>query len=176
MNYPALSHLQDHRDRFAGLAADSLAWTCRLIFPVFAVLIGLAPQVTEYVYGAKWLPAVPTLVILSLSMAVSCVAGVLLPALYSLGRERAGTTIALGWTALTWIIAGALAVAGLDFNSIAWGYLAASIVALVFIVYVLRDLGLGNLLGPLPLPTLTAIGTGWPYGSLAPVSFTTCSL
>jgi O-antigen/teichoic acid export membrane protein len=156
VNYPALSHLQHERDRFDSLAAESLAWTCRLVFPAFAVLIGLAPQITEHVYGEKWLPAVPALVLLSFSMALSCVAGVLLPALYSLGRERTGTTIALGWTALTWLIAGVLAFAGFDFNSIAWGYLMASAIALVCTLYALRDLGVAGLLVPLVLPALTA--------------------
>ena len=160
VNYPALAHLQEQREAFARLSATSLKWTCKLLFPVFAVLVGLAPQVTEYVYGAKWLPAAGTLALFSASMALSAAAGVLLPALYSLGRASVGTALSLGWVALTWALAGAFALAGVEFDAAAWAYLVASGVALVAVMYAVRHLGLASLLGAMAVPAASGLALG----------------
>jgi O-antigen/teichoic acid export membrane protein len=164
--YPALAHLQHSSGEFARLAADTLGWTCRLTFPVFAVLIGLAPQVTEYVYGEQWLPAVSTLVLLAASMALGVPVSVLVPALYSLGRGRAGMAVSLGWTALTWVAAGAFATAGMGYDALAAGYVVGSAGALGAVLYALRDIGAGPLLRAMALPTATGAVAGLAaYGS-----------
>ncbi|HET9494095.1 MAG TPA: oligosaccharide flippase family protein [Chloroflexia bacterium] len=158
--YPALAHLQHVGDEFARLAADTLAWACRLTFPVFAVLIGLAPQVTEHIYGEQWIPAVGTLVLLSAAMAVGVPVNVLVPALYSLGRGRAGMALSLGWTALTWVAAGAFAAAGMGYDALAAGYVVGSAVALAAVLYALRDIGPARLLRAMALPTATGAAAG----------------
>jgi PST family polysaccharide transporter len=157
VNYPALSYLQDELGAFARLAGASLKWTCKLLFPLFALLVGLAPQVAEYIYGAKWLPASSALAILSVSMAISSAGGVLLPALYSLGRGKTGTTLSMGWVALTWLAAGVLAMARVGFEAVAWAYLLASMAALAAMLYTLRRLGWGQLVGPIALPGVSAV-------------------
>ena len=160
VNYPALAQLQEEREEFARLAAASLKWTCKLLFPVFALLVGLAPQVTEHIYGAKWLPASGALAILSASMALSAAVGVLIPALYSLGRGSVGTALSLGWVALTWVLAGVLAVAGMGFEAVAWAYLFAGGVALIATLYAVRHLGIGHLLSAMAMPTASGLALG----------------
>ena len=158
--YPALAHLQHSGAEFARLATDTLGWTCRLTFPVFAVLIGLAPQVTEYVYGEQWLPAVSTLVLLSASMALGVPVSLLVPALYSLGRGRSGMAVSLGWTALTWVAAGAFAAAGMGYDALATGYVVGSAGALGAVLFALRYVGAGRLLRTMALPAATGAAAG----------------
>ena len=160
VNYPALAYLQAQRDEFTRLAGASLKWTCKLLFPVFALLVGLAPQVTEHIYGAKWLPAAGTLAILSASMAISAAAGVLLPALFSLGRGNAGTAVSMGWVGLTWVLASVFVAAGVGFEAIAWAYLLASVAALLATLYAVRHLGILHLLGAMAMPTASGISLG----------------
>lgn len=155
--YPALAHLQHSGVEFARLAADTLGWTCRLTFPVFAVLMGLAPEVTLYVYGEQWLPAVGTLGLLAASMALGVPVSVLVPALYSLGRGRAGMAVSLGWTALTWVAALGFAAAGMGYDALAAGYVVGSAGALVAVLYTLRELGAARLVRAMSVPTVTGM-------------------
>jgi PST family polysaccharide transporter len=158
--YPALAHLQHSGEEFARLASDTLGWTCRLTFPVFAVLIGLAPQVTEYVYGAQWLPATNTLVLLSASMALGVPVSVLVPALYSLGRGREGMAVSLGWTALTWVAGLAFAVTGMGYDALSAGYVVGSVGALAAVLYALHELGAARLGRAMAVPAATGLAAG----------------
>lgn len=168
VSYPALAQLQDRRAEFAVMATSSLQWVCLLLFPVFAVVGGLAPQIAGFVYGPQWLPAADTLTILAASMAVSAAVGVMLPALYSLGDGRAGTIISLGWVVLTWVPAAALSAAGLGFDSIAWAYLMSSIVAFAATLYAWQREGVRGLARVLPVPILSAVVAGLLLRAQAP--------
>ena len=158
--YPALAYLQHSGVEFTRLAVDTLGWTCRLTFPVFAVLLGLAPRVTEYVYGGQWLPATSTLVLLLVGMALGVPVGALVPALYSLGRGREGMAVSLGWTGLTWAAALAFGAAGMGYDALAAGYVVGSVGALWAVLYMLRELGAARLLGAMGLPAVTGLAAG----------------
>jgi O-antigen/teichoic acid export membrane protein len=135
----------------------TLRWTCRLSFPAFAVIAGLAPQIVEYIYSPKWRPALPVLYLLLASAALSSVVGVLVSALYSLGRGAAGLRIAAVWTGLTWVIGVLLAIVGEGFEGLGLAFLAGTVVALLLTLYEIRDLDALRLAGEMLLPALSGV-------------------
>lgn len=141
VSYPALSHLQDDREQFAGMVETTLKWTARLTLPAFAVLAGLAPQIVLYVFGDKWLPALPTLYLLIINMVFGIATGVFVPALYSVGRASEALRIAGAWGILTWSVALALYVAGAGFEALGAAYAVGTVVAVVSLTLALRDVG-----------------------------------
>ncbi|HYP41111.1 MAG TPA: oligosaccharide flippase family protein [Chloroflexia bacterium] len=141
VSYPALSHLQDDREQFARMVEVTLKWTARLTLPAFAVLAGLAPQIVLYVFGAKWLPAVPTLYLLIINMIMGIGTGVFVPALYSMGSAARALRIAAVWASLTWLAALGLYVAGVGFEALAVAYVVGTGIALAALILALRELG-----------------------------------
>jgi O-antigen/teichoic acid export membrane protein len=157
VSYPAFSQLRHNRYEFARLVGTTLKWTYRCSLPIFAVMWGLAPQIIEHIYGAKWLPALPSLYLLILMMAISAASGVLLPAIYSLGNANGGLFISLAWAALTWILGGIFALVWPGVEALALAYLIATIVATIMMLEALRDVGLGILLRGLLLPMASGV-------------------
>ncbi len=140
VSYPAFARLQHDPRAFTEMVLASLRWTCRVSFPAFAVLIGLSPQIIEYIYGPKWFPALSSLYVLYINMVLGVGTGILMAAVYSLGRAGTGLRIHASWAAATWLIALALAYAGMGFESLAWAYAMGTAAALTALVLTLRDL------------------------------------
>ena len=136
--YPALARLQDDRKEFSALLESALAWTSRITLPVYAALVGLSPEIVHYVYGPKWLPALPSLYVFFGNMILGIGTGVLMPAIYSTGRAGSGFKISVVWTAITWSLALALALTPLGFLSVALAYLVGTTVAFSAIAFELR--------------------------------------
>jgi teichuronic acid exporter len=169
VSYPALSKLQNDPKAFGELVEITLRWTCRLVFPAFAVLIGLAPQIIQYIYGPKWFPALPSLYLLYFTVILGVGTGGLLPALYSVGKAGAALRISVGWALLTWMVALGLVWMGMGFEALAAANLLASVFALTKIVIEVRRLGNINLLGSVWLPAVSGICTGGLCFLIAPV-------
>jgi teichuronic acid exporter len=169
VSYPALARLQHDRPAYLRLVETTLRWTCRVSLPIFAVFAGLAPQIIEYVYGAKWLPALPALYLLYINMVLGIATGVLMPALYSIGRVGPGLRISLIWMGLTWLIAAGLVVAGAGFAGIAAAYSIATVAIMVPLVVEIRKIGPVDLLGATWWPLLTAVIVGGLLYLMAPL-------
>jgi O-antigen/teichoic acid export membrane protein len=169
VSYPALSKLQSDPKAFGELVEITLRWTCRLILPAFAVLVGLAPQIIQYVYGPKWLPALPSLYLLYFTVILGVGTGGLLPALYSVGKAGAALRISAGWALLTWMIALGLVWMGMGFEALAAANLLSSAFALTWIVIEVRRLGKIDLLGAVWLPVVSGICTGGLCFLIAPI-------
>src|ERR1700736_354002 len=141
VSYPMLSRLQSDREVFTATLQSILVWTTRVSLPALAVLAALSPQVTGYIYGPKWFPALPSLYIFYVNMLLSVGTGVLLPALYSAGWATVGLRISAVWAALTWALAVAFAVAGVGFEGMALAYTCGTAMALVLIMRAIRRIG-----------------------------------
>jgi O-antigen/teichoic acid export membrane protein len=157
VSYPALSHLQDNRAQFASMVAATLKWTSRLTLPALAVLAGLAPQIVLHVFGAKWLPAVPTLYLLIINMIMGIGTGVFVPALYSMGSARRALRISAVWATLTWLIALALYAAGVGFEALAVASVGGTVVATVSLILALREVGGVSLLRGVVTPLVSGL-------------------
>jgi O-antigen/teichoic acid export membrane protein len=160
VSYSALSRLQDDSAAFSRMLESTLRWTCRLCFPAFAVLAGLAPQLVEYVYGPRWSPILPALYVLTLNMALGVGTGVLMPSLYAGGQAAAGLRISIGWTLITALIALFLWAAGLGFTGIAIAYAAGTLCALVATIVQLHRRCHIDLVDSAGVPALTAAALG----------------
>lgn len=158
VSYPAFSQLHNNRREFAQMVGTTLKWTYRCSLPMFAVLWGLAPQIIDYVYGAKWQPALPSLYWLILTMSISAASGVFLPAIYSLGDATAGLRISIAWAAMTWLLGGLFAVVWPGaVEALAAAYLLATVAATAMMLRALHELDIPALLRGLILPAVSGV-------------------
>ena len=157
VGYSALARLQNDREAFTAMVRSMLKWTCQLTFPAFALLVGLAPEIIIYIYGSKWLPALPAFYVLCANMILGVGTGVLMSALYSLGRGVAGLRISIGWMALTWLLALGMTAGGADFTSLAAAYAISTAGALALLVFELRDLQVLGILAAVLTPIASGV-------------------
>jgi O-antigen/teichoic acid export membrane protein len=157
VSYPALARLQYDTAVFLQMLESVLKWTARVSLPVFAVLAALTPQIIQYVYGSKWLPAERSLYLLYPNMILGVGTGVLMPALYSRGRASTGLRISLAWAAATWVVAALVAAMGVGLESIAIAYTVGTLFALVLIVAQVRKIGNIRLARAVAVPAMTSI-------------------
>jgi O-antigen/teichoic acid export membrane protein len=160
VSYSALSRLQDDNEAFVRMLESNLRWTCSLCFPAFAVLGGLAPQIVQYVYGPKWSPALPSLYLMTINMVLGVGTGLLMPALYAGGWATAGLRLSVGWTLVIALIALALWIGGLGFAGIAAAYMLGTLLALIAILFELRQRWHLDLVSTSLVPLLTAVVLG----------------
>jgi PST family polysaccharide transporter/lipopolysaccharide exporter len=158
VSYPAWARLQDDPKALAANVESTLKWTCRVSLPAVAVLAGLAPEIVDYVYGAKWQPALFAVYLLCANVTLTLGTTILIPALYCLGREKAALRTALGWAALTWLLALMLTAAGVGFEGLPLAMTLASIVALALALFEVRSmkLDLAHIVG---VPLVTALAS-----------------
>lgn len=157
VSFPALARLQHDPAAFAATLRAILKWTCLITFPACALLVGLGPQIIDFVYGPKWQPALIPFYIFAVNTALNAPVGVLTPALYSLGKGGRGFRVLIFMLALTWIAGIALAFAGVGIEAPAVAFLAGMIGALYLVVLNLRDFGGFSLLLPLVRPAASGV-------------------
>ncbi|MDQ5824778.1 MAG: oligosaccharide flippase family protein [Chloroflexota bacterium] len=157
VSYPALGKVRDDSPAFTTMLEAAIGWTCRLSLPLFAVIVGLAPQLIAYVFTPKWLPAETSIYLLTINMVLDIGAGIFVAALYSLGRGGFVVRTMLVWAGLTWSSALALISLGIGFEAIAAGYAIGTAIALPIMVFGLRGVGGVLLLRPAALPCVTGV-------------------
>jgi len=72
VGFPAYSKLQDNVDKLRSGYFKAVQTTSLIVFPIAGGLIVLAPEITEIVFGPKWLPMVPAMQILCLLGPLKC--------------------------------------------------------------------------------------------------------
>jgi O-antigen/teichoic acid export membrane protein len=169
VSYPVWARLQEHPQARASSVESTLKWICRLSLPAFAVLAGLAPQIIEHVYGAKWQPALPSLYLLCANMTLEVGTSILIPALYSCGRAKTALRTAAGWAVLTWLLALALVAAGVGLEALPLAATLGTAVAVAVVLFEVRDMGL-DLRRTLALPLLTGLASVMILALLGPVA------
>jgi O-antigen/teichoic acid export membrane protein len=147
-----------------------LKWTCLATFPACALLIGLGPQIIEYIYGPKWLPALVPFYLFTVNTAINAPVGVLTPALYSLGWSTPAARSLLIMLALTWATGLALGFAGVGLAAPAIAFLVGMVGALFVVLRALRDFGGFGLLLPLWRPLLSAVVGAGLLQAIAPAA------
>ena len=125
--------------------------------------------IVQYVYGSKWLPAVPALYLFYINMILGVGAGVLMPAIYSAGRAAIGFAISVTWTALTWLTAIALMTFGAGFVAIAAAYAVGAVLAFGLILLETRRFCGANLVGHLIRPIASGVLVGACLHLVAPL-------
>ncbi len=157
--FPAYARIQHDPAALRRALPLALRWSALLSLPLLAILWGLGSQLTHYLYTDQWLPALPALYLLALHAAIGVLPDLLMPSLLAAGRMRTALTLSVGWTALAWALALALA-ALVGYVGIAAAHVLSTAVAagvLLRLAPVRRDDAL-RAVGPAALGAILAAG------------------
>jgi O-antigen/teichoic acid export membrane protein len=167
VSFPLYSRLKGSPEEFAIELSRYVRAGLAITFFLSGMFVGLAPQLTEIIYSAQWLDAVPSLRVFALAICGGVFVQLLAPAFDSLGRPR---------PVMVWLGLGVLVVWGLSYAlSPRFGELAFALAFLGSMslgVVVLQAMARG-LLPPIPVvsaygPPLVAGGAiaalGWVGG------------
>ena len=85
--FPAMSKLQDDKDRLKRSVRKSISVSTFVIFPLMALLAAVAPNLISWMLTDKWLPCVPFLQIACIYLAFYPINTANLQAIIALGRS-----------------------------------------------------------------------------------------
>jgi O-antigen/teichoic acid export membrane protein len=164
VSYSAFSRLQNEESELTALLNTTLKWVVRISLPLYAILGGFSIPIIIYIYDVKWLPSSQSLVWFLLSMSMEVILSVLLPAIYSTGRAKAGFILSIVWAILTWALGLTCLAIKSDPNLIPFAYAIASTVITILALWVLRGLHIQvvrTIIGPFVFCAVYAAGLYW---------------
>jgi O-antigen/teichoic acid export membrane protein len=106
--FPALSRVQDDRERFARATERALNRIATVLYPAALLTLAGADPIVRLVYGEAWAPAIPAVQLFCVTTLLGGTSTVLVHALYGLGRADIVFRLHLGWSALLWALTLAL--------------------------------------------------------------------
>lgn len=108
---PAFARLQLHREALSQFVEHVLRATNALVAPVAILTLVFIEPLTKYVFGQKWLVALPLFYLLWVANIFVPTATPLLALLSALGHSRTAFKFALIWMLGTWILGAPLILA-----------------------------------------------------------------
>ena len=129
---PAFARLQLHREALGRFVEQVLRATNALVAPLAILILVSIEPLTKYVFGQKWLVAVPLFYLLWAANIFVPTAAPLLALLNALGHSRTAFKFALIWMLGTWIVGGPLILA---FGRIGYGIANLSIMFTNLLLY-----------------------------------------
>lgn len=160
VSLPAFARTQQDVEEVRRHAALALKWTCLITFPFFAVIFAFADELASYIYGEKWLPAVPILYLLAINAVLVPINGLIIPVLNAIGHSGKLLAVSAAWAAAAWALAGALAAIGFGFEAVAAALAATQVAALLCLAPMARLTAGINVLQPVALPVVVAAAAG----------------
>jgi len=139
--FSSLSRSQDKPKLFQGMVEKSIEWVTLLVFPMVSIFIALGPQIISLIFTDKWLPALWIFSLGFLTVAVSCVGGVLSQALFSLGKTKAMLKISSLRAVAEWSLSLPL-IFLIGFNGVALAKLLASFTSFLPLVVLRKQIKL----------------------------------
>ncbi|NLG06451.1 MAG: oligosaccharide flippase family protein [Candidatus Pacebacteria bacterium] len=134
ITFPTFSRLQNHPEVLKKAIEKSIYF---ISFAIFPILVGMSlfiqPLLTVFPRYAKWLPAVPSFIMFTLSVIWAAISTPLLNALNAIGKINQTLKLMLFWTVLTWVLTPIL-IWFFGFNGVA---LAALLISLTSILSVM---------------------------------------
>ena len=126
VTFPTFSRLQNHPTMLTKAIEKSLYFISLTIFPMLiTICLFINPIVAMIAKYHKWEPALPSLILFTLSIGWSAISTPLTNTLNAIGQINATLKLMLIWTALTWILTPLL-VWWLGFPGVAWSALLIS--------------------------------------------------
>jgi O-antigen/teichoic acid export membrane protein len=108
---PAFARLQLHRESLTRFVEQVLRATNALVAPVAILTLVSIEPLTRYVFGQKWLPAVPLFCLLWAANLFVPTVTPLFALLNALGHSRTALKFALIWMLGTWVLGAPLVLA-----------------------------------------------------------------
>lgn len=105
VTFPAYARIQHDTERLKRWIEKSVRFMAVLYFPAIAGLLVVASGILEYLYAdksAKWLPALPTLLLFLAGAFPIIITTTYTNALYALGRPKVVLSLMALYTVLTW--------------------------------------------------------------------------
>jgi len=156
--FPTFSRLQSEPLRLERALLKFCEMSTFICFPVFAGIVAIAPSLVPWLFGAKWLAAIPLLQILATYGAVRSALGFMHPLMLSKGR--AGLYLVMNIVLASLTLVGCLVAVRWSPKVIALSVvLTMSLFAAVFLVIARRplDLKIRPLLKTLVFPSATSL-------------------
>ena len=155
--FPALSRLQDNKERLKKAVELNIKYLSLAVFPIFVAVALLAKPLLEIIPKyTKWTPALIPLYLYLYNAGWATVSTSLTNALNAVGKIKVTFKLMIMWATLTWAIMPALA---LKFGFLGVSY-AAGLIATSSIIAILAAKKHINfsLISPLKSPILSSIG------------------
>lgn len=105
VNFPVLSRVREPSE-FRRFIVRSLELSALVSLAFMAVCLGLGEHLVRWIYGEKWIPALPVLYVFVASMGTAFVAPLATSALEATGKPRLTAVMSLAWTLLNWLAVG----------------------------------------------------------------------
>ena len=138
--FPAYSRIQGDLPRIKRWIEKSVSFMAYIYMPMIAGLIITAPGILQYLYAdksAKWLPALPTLLLFLAGAFPIIVTTTYTNALYALGKPKTVLLFMVVYTAMTWGL-GLPLIHRYGFVGIAIAGLVITYTTLPFVVYAMN--------------------------------------
>ena len=88
VTYPAYAKIQDRPDRLRTGLQEVVYWTSMAILPYAGLMAVLAPDVITYIYGTKWIQAVPIIRIMLVMGVASAFSAIMYPLFRAVSLPR----------------------------------------------------------------------------------------
>ncbi|PYM36666.1 MAG: hypothetical protein DME15_03180 [Candidatus Rokuibacteriota bacterium] len=165
--FPALSRVQDDRERF-GLATErALNRIATVLYPAALLLLAGADPIVRLVYGEAWAPAIPAMRLFCVTTLLGGTSTILVHALYGLGRADLVFRLSLGWAALVWGLTLAL-VPWLGFLGFAVASVGVSVTSVAPLLVLRRSVPI-RFLPAVRVPLAAALVSALALGTLSEV-------
>jgi len=139
--FPTFSKLQSEPLRFERALLKFCEMSTFIAFPVFAGIMAIAPSLVPWLFGAKWLAAIPLLQILAAYGAVRSALGFMHPLMLSKGR--AGLYLLMNVILASLTLAGCLVAVRWNPKAVALSVVVTMLLfAAVFLLTARRPLAL----------------------------------
>jgi O-antigen/teichoic acid export membrane protein len=165
--FPALSRVQDDRERF-GLATErALNRIAAVLYPSALLLLAGADPIVRLVYGEAWTPAIPAVRLFCVTTLLGGTSTIIVHALYGLGRADLVFRLGLGWAALVWLLTLAL-VPWLGFLGFAVASVGVSVSGVAPLLVLRREVPI-RFLPAVRVPLASALLSALALGALSAV-------
>ena len=102
--FPLFARLRADDSALRRALVHSLFWCNAVVAPIALFICGFAADTTRIVFGAQWLPAVPTLLLLSVSNIITPTMVVLMALMNALGKPKVPLAYAVAWFLGSWVL------------------------------------------------------------------------
>lgn len=131
--FPLFARLRSNRQVLSDAVFNAVFWCNVTVAPVAVFIFVNVIDVTNIIFNPKWVPAIPTLLLLSVSNLISPTMVVLMALMNALGKTTIPLLCSVAWFAGTWVFVP-LFSSLLGFSGYGWANIAVGLLGIPLIV------------------------------------------
>jgi len=140
VSFPLLSRLQHDPAAFVQTLTRTVKVCATVSLLFVGLFLGLGPPLVSIIYGARWVPALPTLYVFASAISIGFIVPIMSGALDAFGKPTVMMRLGMAWTALNWIVVAIVMHLRADALSFALGYCVHIVVGNLAVVFAVRKL------------------------------------